>query len=437
VSFNGGYLWKYSSDLKLREGEEIASSTTAWIQPPGTPAVGEALLYAYQLTGEQELLDDARQTAYALVQGQLESGGWDSQMELGGEARGRYAYRTNSGDSDAPRKRNATTLDDNKTQSAMQFLMNIDRELDFADPKIHECILYALEHVLAAQFPNGGWPQRFSAPPDPQEYPAIKASFPEDWSRTWQKQPYANYYTFNDNAIADMIDTMYRAYWIYGDERYRQSALKAGEFILSAQLPEPQPAWAQQYDRNMQPAWARKFEPPAITGGESQGVINTLLTLYEYSGQDRFLEPVPRAIEYLQSSKRSDGKLARFYEIGTNKPLYFTKDYKLTYSDADMPTHYAFIVGHKLDRLQQRYEKLKASTDHQPRTAQDLQPRPVRLSDSLNRRAAQVINRLDDRGAWTARGRMQEAKDQTLDILDCRIFISNLRTLAEHASAKP
>ena len=51
-------------------------------------------------------------------------------------------------------------------------------------------------------------------------------------------------------------------------------------FLLLAQLPEPQPGWAQQYNIEMEPEWARKFEPPAVTGGESQKVIATLLTLF-------------------------------------------------------------------------------------------------------------------------------------------------------------
>ena len=45
---------------------------------------------------------------------------------------------------------------------------------------------------------------------------------------------------------------------LYAEDRYRCSecraaAEKAGDFILSAQLPEPQCGWAQTYDANMQP----------------------------------------------------------------------------------------------------------------------------------------------------------------------------------------
>src|SRR5262245_15815753 len=51
VSVQGGYLYRYSEDLSLREGENKATATMAWVQPPGTPSVGEALLTAYQRTG--------------------------------------------------------------------------------------------------------------------------------------------------------------------------------------------------------------------------------------------------------------------------------------------------------------------------------------------------------------------------------------------------
>src|SRR5437660_2414028 len=59
VSAEGGYLWRYSEDLSLREGEEKATASMAWLQPPGTPAVGEALLTAYERVRESYLLDAA------------------------------------------------------------------------------------------------------------------------------------------------------------------------------------------------------------------------------------------------------------------------------------------------------------------------------------------------------------------------------------------
>src|SRR5580692_167292 len=57
VASDGGYVYLYSSDLKLRQGEGVAGPLTIWIQPPGTPAVGEAYLNAHAVTGDPFYLD--------------------------------------------------------------------------------------------------------------------------------------------------------------------------------------------------------------------------------------------------------------------------------------------------------------------------------------------------------------------------------------------
>src|SRR4030095_16094440 len=75
VSVEGTYVWRYSDDLSLCEGEAKATRTTAWVQSPGTPAVGEALLATYERTQEPYLLDAAVAAAQGLVEGELNSGG--------------------------------------------------------------------------------------------------------------------------------------------------------------------------------------------------------------------------------------------------------------------------------------------------------------------------------------------------------------------------
>src|SRR5688572_5231579 len=50
ISTRGGYLWRYSEDLKERAGETKATDTQIWVQPPGTPSVGMAFLRAYERT---------------------------------------------------------------------------------------------------------------------------------------------------------------------------------------------------------------------------------------------------------------------------------------------------------------------------------------------------------------------------------------------------
>jgi len=432
AGYRGAYLYKYSPDLKKQEGEGKALKTTGWTQPPGTPYVGEAYLEAYRMTGEQYLLDAARQTAHALIASQLRSGGWDSRFELGANERKRYAYRAEPKSS---KRRNYTTLDDNKSQSCLMFLMRLDEELQFQDKGIRDTLDYAFEHFLAAQYPNGAWPQQFSAPPDPGLYPVQKARYPDTWSRTYVKKDYRGHYTFNDNSISDMLDVLLEAHRIYGDGKFLAAAKKTGDFMLLAQMPEPQPGWAQQYNANMEPAWARKFEPPAISGGESQGVMRTLMRLYRKTGDARYLEPIPRALAYYKRSRRPDGKLARFYELKTNKPLYFTKDYQLTYSDADMPTHYGFIVGSKLESLEREYQKLKGAPKEELSPA--VRETVYKMSSSLARKAESAIKSMDHRGAWVEKGtlRYHGSDDDTREIIDTRSVVANLRTLAQFIAA--
>lgn len=429
----GGYLWQYSADLSRREGEGRASATTAWVQPPGTPSVGEALLDAYRMAPEPYILDAARLAGEAIVRGQLCSGGWDYRIEFDPKQRTKYAYRVDGCDRSA---RNVTTLDDDTTQSALRFLMHLDQVLEFENESIHNAVVYALEHLLDAQYPNGAWPQRFQAPPDPDQFPVLPASYPEQWSRTYPAKDYRSYYTFNDNSIADMIRTMFEAAEIYDDSRYERAARKAGDFILLAQMPDPQPAWAQQYDAAMHPAWARKFEPPAVTGGESQGILRILLYLYQKTGDRKYLEPVPRALAYLKKSRRSDGKLARFYELKTNRPLYFTRDYELTYDDSDMPTHYAFVVGSGLDSIERQYQQLLKTRpeDLDPPRSQPRYRRTERLTNAVR----QVIDSMDERGAWVEEGRLRYHGDDdpTRQVITTRTFIRNLQTLSEYLATE-
>lgn len=436
-SAGGGYVYRVSSDLKLRQGEVPVGPTTAWIQPPATPAVGMAYLEAYRLTRDPVLLEAARETAGALLRGQLVSGGWDDRIEFAPDDRARYAYRVDLGaSSPRPRQLNSTTFDDNKSQSAVRFLMELDRELGFQDAPLHEATLYALRAFVSAQYPNGAWPQRYSAPYDPAEFPVLKASLPDDWPREYAGVRYQSYYTLNDGTICDLILTMLDAWDVYQDAAYLAAAQRGGDFFLLAQLPEPQPGWAQQYDRQMHPAWARKFEPPAVTGGESQRVMQTLLLLYRRTGEAKYLEPLPRALAYYRRSLRPDGRLARFYELHTNRPLYFTKDYQLTYADDDLPTHYAFILSSKLDQIETEYQRVRETPRDKlwtPRT-----PPPPKLSERLSRQAAEAVAALDSRGAWVEAGRIETAGGGNVQttVIDSATFIRRLESLAEFIAAR-
>lgn len=432
VATEGGYLWRYSADLSRREGEGKATDSMVWVQPPGTPAVGKALLDAYRATGDTFYLDASRAAARCLLRGQLQSGGWGYFIEFDPDKREKFAYRADGRSSGS----NTSVLDDNTTQATLRFLMRLDAELNFTDRELHEAIRYALDHLLAAQYANGAWPQRFAGPADPATAAPRRAAYPETWERTWPKPKYESYYTFNDNAMGDVVALMLEAARTYGDARYRAAAERCGEFILMAQMPEPQPAWAQQYDEAMHPAWARKFEPPALSGSESQAILGTLLALYAETGNAQYVAPVPRALEYLESSRLSDGRLARFYELQTNRPLYFTRDYVLTYDDGDVPTHYAFKVSTSgLARARREYEALmREPPSGVPLPSAPVAAQPERYSRPSREQARKVhdwIEALDDRGRWLEAGRLDSSPADE-PILTNATFIKRVEDLARY-----
>jgi hypothetical protein len=403
--------------------------------------VGEALLGAYEATGNEKYLAFAKEAAMALVSGQLQSGGWYYSIEFDPAERPRFGYRDNPEfrPSDTRRNRtNITTLDDDTTQAALSFLMRIDKVLAFEDQPIHEAAEFALAALLAAQYPNGGWKQNWDRYPEPKSldaFPAIAASYPAEWSRKWLNDWRGVYY-LNDDVAGDMLRMMLLAHATYGDDRYLQSARRTGDFLVLAQMPDPQPAWAQQYDAQMQPVWDRKFEPPAVSGQESQFAIRALFDLYNATGDAKYLEPIPRALAYLKASELPGGRLARFYELKTNRPLYFYREgdvYTLTYEADRLPTHYAFIVSSRADRFAAEYEQLQRDGPQQ-------QVSPSSPSNrSRNRLARQVheaIAALDARGAWVDEGNMRGfGKASPEGVIESQTFIRNVELLSRYLKA--
>lgn len=437
----GAYLWQYAADLKEREGEGKATATQGWCQPPGTPSVGEALLEAWLISGEDFLLEAARKTGHALAESQLESGGWDYRLEFDPKARSGWRFRNTKehGTKIPPKAKNVTTLDDDTTQSALRFLMKLDVALKHRDRRVHSAAEYALASLLKAQYPNGAWPQRYSEFPDPKNIPIRKASYPDSWPREYPKVDYRSFYTFNDDTLADMIDTMLLAGELYDNPGLTAAAEKAGDFILLAQMPEPQPIWAQQYNAKMHPAWARRFEPASVTGGESQGVIRILLRLYRRTGKDKYLEPIPRALKFLSENELpgEPGRLARFYELKTSRPLYFVKDtYELTYDDSNMPTHYGFKIGSGVKRLRDDLASARQRGRDEEPLWTTKRKRPG-TSSRLAADAGRLINSLDSRGAWVEEGslRARGNDNSPQKIISMRTFTRNLTRLAVFVAA--
>lgn len=391
VAVHGGYVYYVSLDLQKRLGEGVASAEQIWVQPPGTPAVGMAYLTAYQATGESAFLDAAREAGTALIHGQLRSGGWTNAVDFDPQGSQAAQYRNGKGGG----KRNFSTLDDDISQAAMRFLMRLDQTEKFGNEPVHGAVTVALEALLRAQFANGGFPQGWTdAVP---EAPVEAARYPDyDWKTEGRIKNYWDMYTLNDGLAGTVAATLVEASGIYGDKRYVAALRKLGDFLLLAQMPEPQPAWAQQYNRDMQPIWARKFEPPAIAGRESQDVLWTLLRIASQVRDARYLQPLPKAMAYLKRSRLPDGRLSRYYELRSNKPLYMSRQgdaYSLTYDDSRLPDHYGWKWVSELDGIEEAY-----------RSVMDRKglPRKTTETSELALRSAKILATLDGEGRWVS-----------------------------------
>jgi hypothetical protein len=432
ISTRGGYLWWYSEDLKERAGESKARDTQIWVQHPGTPSVGMAFLRAYEVTKDGRYVKAARAAGEALAWGQLESGGWTYMIDFdpGNQRWYRRAEKGKLSEAQIAKRRNVTTFDDETTQGALRFLMALVQASPTRSEEIQNALDYGLEGLLRAQYSNGAWPQGYdgkyrSAPhpgplPEGEGSPSKPARLPKEWSRTPDVKEYWFQYTFNDGAMGDCIETLLEAHRRFKKPEYLEAARRGGDFILLAQLPNPQRGWAQQYNFAMEPAWARRFEPPSVSSGESAGVIRTLVDLYVAKGEEKYLKPIPAAIEWLKGSQIASNKWARFYELGSNKPLYFTKDYRLVYTDDDLPTHYSFQGPAGVADAIAYYEEVQRVGRDRTKTRAERQA----LAPS-EARVREIISALDEKGRWITKGRIES-----------RAFIENVNRLCDYLQGR-
>ncbi len=310
VSNRGGFVWAYSLDLEPY-GELPARKSMIWVEPPGTPTVGLMFLEAYRATGDSIYLDYAKRVAKPLILGQHPSGGWHYFIDF--DPAGLQAYYDEFfskcwGWQEYLHYYGNCTFDDYSTTEPTRFLLRLYDVTQ--DPEFRVPLMKALGHILRAQYPNGAWPQRY---PTGTLFP--RADIPD----------YTPFYTFNDGVMSDTIDTLLEAYRTLGDPAYEEAARRGMEFYLIAQLPEPQAGWAQQYSFNMKPAWGRPFEIGTVCAGETTSCIQDLFTFYTITGDSRFLDAVPPALDWLDRSRipGAEGYThTYYYELGTNRPEY-------------------------------------------------------------------------------------------------------------------
>lgn len=399
ISTNGGYVGIYSVDLQERYGEAVyekARPNEIWVQPPGTPTIGQCYLKAWKVTGDKCYFDAARDVARALVWGQRQIGGWDHCVDVSDL----------TPDANTPiRKEGRCTFDDNITQGALKFLIEADSVID--EPWLTEGVKLGIAFMIKSQFANGAWPQW---------YPL--------------RGGYHDYYTFNDNTINDCIDVMLRAHEAYGRDEYLACAERGGDFIIASQLPGPQAGWAQQYSHDMKPAWARSFEPPGVCSAATARNIRTLVQLYIYTKDDKYLAPIPAAMEWLDNSKIRDNLWARLYQIKTNRPIYGDREdgnkvhYDYEKVSLKERTSYGWRGEYGIGSAISYYRRVKAIGAEAYLAQQQKKPSPkMRTGRAKDAEPAvrKVIAAMDKKGRWI-----------TKEMITCQTFVRNFRILCDY-----
>jgi PelA/Pel-15E family pectate lyase len=198
-----------------------------------------------------------------------------------------------------------------------------------------------LAHILQAQYPTGGWPQLYP--------PGTK---------------YHRHITFNDHCMVNILeflrDVAKSADFQFVASPKREESSKAFDkgiaCILKCQIvvKGERTAWCQQHDeQTLEPRGGRTFEPVAITGGESAKVVRLLMSLEKPSPE--VVQAIHAACRWYERSKitgirpmRRDGNLvvvpdpkappvwARYYEMGTNRPIFCGRDGVVKYDVAEI-----------------------------------------------------------------------------------------------------
>src|SRR5690349_5895445 len=150
------------------------------------------------------------------------------------------------------------TFDNGATTFELHFLARMATANPAGD-RYKQAFLRGLDHILEAQYPNGGWPQYY--PPG---------------------DSYNRYITFNDGAMARLmffVRDVSKDHKVYGfvdaDRRAKCKAAwdKGVDCILKCQVKDKDgkpTVWCAQHDeKDFSPKPARAFEPVSLSGSES------------------------------------------------------------------------------------------------------------------------------------------------------------------------
>ncbi len=271
----------------------------------------------------------------------------------------------------ADKEKEDSTLDNGATHTEIRYLARIYTATQLK--RFKKGCLRGVGYLLEAQYPNGGWPQF---------YPL--------------RGGYSDHITFNDDAMIGAMEVLRdiargESEFQFIDEERKQMAKKAVEkgidCILKCQIEVngKLTVWCAQHDaKTFEPQKARSYELPSLSGSESVDIIQFLMEIENPSPE--IIKSIESAVAWfdgpakLTGIKRIKKKIepvkhgskvkdydyvivkdasappmwARFYEIGTNRPFFCSRDgierYSLAEISHERRTGYSWY-GHYADDL--------------------------------------------------------------------------------------
>lgn len=316
--------------------------------------------------------DEAARIADQVVLYQKENGGWEKNFDVS-------AMITQKERVDAAAKKadiSETTIDNRTTYTQVAYLAKVNTAsltkttppAGFARHK--EAFFKGLDYLLASQYENGGFPQF---------YPL--------------KKGYYSHITYNDDAMIGVLQVLddiakKKPDYLFVDEEHRakaERAVKKGiDVILKTQVVVngQKTAWCAQYDEvSLKPAPARVYEHVSLSGYESVRITRFLMSIEDPSTEIR--DAIESAVRWFEAAKLTGIKVvekdgdrvvindknapplwARFYAIGTNKPMFSGRDGVIKDSLAEIESErrngYSWYNDAPRNLLERDYPKWKA-----------------------------------------------------------------------------
>jgi PelA/Pel-15E family pectate lyase len=292
--------------------------------------------------------DEARAIAASILQYQAPEGGWTKNTDMTAPPPAAYLALKPSD--------RAPTIDNGATTTQLHYLAQVITAT--SDATLRAAFERGFDYLLAAQYANGGWPQFFPLRPG-----------------------YYTHITYNDNAMVNVLTLLReaargRAPYAFVDaarrERAAAAVAKGIACILRTQVKQDGrlTAWCAQHDETtFAPVWARNFEPPSLSGSESAGLVRFLMgeenpppgIIAAIEGAVAWFRAVPIKGLRVDGTPGADGQRdrhavadpaapalwARFYELGTNRPIFTGRDKVIRYDyneiERERRTGYSYL----------------------------------------------------------------------------------------------